>query len=126
MRIFMTKRFAKYVEDEGIEIDSLVASVHDINAARNQGQWSDLGGGVYKVRVARGGKVSSRGYRVILLLRRGDKAFYVQGFSKKDQANISAKELRLHKTDAKIMLKYDEEKIRDQLIGKQLLEIKDV
>ena len=91
MRIFMTKRFDKFALDEGIEIDSLIKLVQNIETGANAGQWSDLGGGVFKARVARKGEGSSGGYRVITLLRRGYKCFLVRGFTKNNLVNISEK-----------------------------------
>jgi hypothetical protein len=66
---------------------------------------ADLGGGVFKQRIARAGEGKSGGSRTLLLLRRGDRAVYVFGFEKKDMANISAKELLVYRELADIYLR---------------------
>ena len=44
---------------------------------------ADLGGEVIKQRIARPGQGRSKGYRTIILFRRGVKAFFVYGFAKR-------------------------------------------
>lgn len=50
---------------------------------------ADLGGGVFKQRVARKGQGKSGGYRVIVLYKISKLALFVHGFSKSDEDNIS-------------------------------------
>ena len=126
MRIFMTKRFDKFALDEGIEIDSLIKLVQNIETGGNPGQWSDLGGGVFKARVARKGEGSSGGYRVITLLRRGDKCFFVRGFAKKDLSNIDQKEVQLFKVQALEWLRWQGRELNIQLTTRKIKEIKNV
>jgi hypothetical protein len=112
VRIFKVSRFTRFAAKENIVDDELKAIVKDVLEA---GQAEvNLGGGVYKVRIARPGKGKSGGYRVIVLFRSGDLTFFVYGFSKSDQSNISQKEL--------VQLK---ETARDwfSLTGKQLDEL---
>lgn len=53
---------------------------------------ADLGGGVIKQRVARPGEGRSGGYRTLILYRQAHRAFFVYGFAKSQQANISGEE----------------------------------
>ena len=64
---------------------------------------ADLGGEVIKQRIARPGQGRSRGYRTIILFRRGVKAFFVYGFSKSQRANINDDEAQHFKEAAKIV-----------------------
>jgi hypothetical protein len=50
---------------------------------------ADLGGGAIKQRIARRGQGKSGGFRVVILYRRGSRAFFVYGFAKNERANIS-------------------------------------
>lgn len=43
---------------------------------------ADLGGVVFKQRIARTGAGKSSGYRATVLLRSGERAFFVYGFAK--------------------------------------------
>jgi hypothetical protein len=69
---------------------------------------ADLGGGVIKQRIARRGQGRSGGYRSIILFRFASRAIFAYGFAKRDQDNISAKELRAFRLLAKTMLNMDE------------------
>ena len=70
---------------------------------------ADLGGGIYKQRIARSGQGKSGGYRSIIIFRTGDKAFFVYGFAKNDRDNISQVEKETLKELAKELLNYSEE-----------------
>jgi len=71
----------------------------------------DLGGGVIKQRIARAGAGRSKGYRSIVLYRKGDKAFFVYGFSKNELDNIQGDEEALFKKVAKSVLALSDEQI---------------
>ncbi len=68
---------------------------------------ADLGGGVIKQRIARPGRGKSGGVRAILLLRRGELAFFVHGFAKSDRENLRRDELRALRALADEMLGLD-------------------
>jgi hypothetical protein len=65
---------------------------------------ADLGGGVIKQRIARLGQGRSKGYRTIILFRRGARAFFVYGFAKNRRANIDDDEEKQFKEAAKHVL----------------------
>jgi len=65
---------------------------------------AELGGEVIKQRIARPGQGRSKGYRTIIFLRRGDKAFFVYGFAKSQRANIDDNEREQFKDAARIVL----------------------
>ncbi len=54
---------------------------------------ADLGGGVVKQRISRKGSGRSGGFRVIVLFRRGRRAFFVYGFAKSSRQNLRRDEL---------------------------------
>ena len=65
---------------------------------------ADLGGGVYKQRIAREGEGKRGGYRTIVLLKRGERAFFVYGFAKNKLENITATDIIFYKESAKDIL----------------------
>ena len=65
---------------------------------------ADLGGGVIKLRIARPGEGKSGGSRSIVLFRKGDRAVFVFGVEKKDQANIGPDDLRRFRELAEVFL----------------------
>ena len=90
LQTFKTKAFARFADREGLEDAALC------DAVRRAGEGlidADLGGGVIKHRIARKGGGRSGGFRMIVLFRRGERAFFVHGFAKSDRDNLRRKEL---------------------------------
>ena len=54
---------------------------------------ADLGGGVYKKRIAQPGRGKSGSSRTLLASNRQDRWIFVFGFEKNDRANVSDREL---------------------------------
>jgi hypothetical protein len=101
VRIFKSRWFQRFARKEGIEDAALREAVARAEAGQID---ADLGGEVIKQRIARPGEGKSKGYRTIILFRRGAKAFFVYGFSKSKRANINDDEEQQFKDAAKIVL----------------------
>ena len=72
-RIYKNRWFAKFANREGISDATLVAAIDQANRGLID---ADLGGEVIKQRIPRPGQGKSKGYRVIILFRRGAMAFF--------------------------------------------------
>ena len=59
-----------------------------------------------------------------IIFRKEDKAFFVYGFAKNDQDNISKDELRAFKSAAKELLALSDEQIKLLVVNKALIEVK--
>ena len=90
MQTFKTKAFARFADREGLEDAALCEAVR---RARSGLIDADLGGGVIKQRIARKGGGRSGGFRMIVLFRRGELAFFVYGFAKSGRENLRRNEL---------------------------------
>jgi hypothetical protein len=86
---------------------------------------ADLGGGVFKQRVARSGAKKSGGYRSILCFKAGWHTFFDDGFAKSERGNVSAKELRALKKLADELLGYSAVKIASAEAAGALIEMVD-
>jgi hypothetical protein len=84
---------------------------------------ADLGGDVYKKRIARAGAGKSGGYRVILCFRREERTFFIYGFAKSDRDNIKSDELKAFKDVAKTMFVLTKQQIEGYLKRGVLVEI---
>jgi hypothetical protein len=74
MRVFKTKCFDRFARKRGISDTKLIGITTDLE----QGRWgADLGGNVYKIRLARPGEGKSGGYRTIVIFRSGERAFSI-------------------------------------------------
>jgi hypothetical protein len=90
VRIFKNTWFSRFAKKEGITDDDLKSVVSDLE----KGLWdADLGGAVYKKRIARSGEGKSGGYRTIVFFKSGFRAFFPYGFAKSDKENIADDEL---------------------------------
>ena len=108
MRIFKNKWFVRFARKEGISDVKLREAV---NAAEGGKIDADYGGGVIKQRIARPNEGKSSGYRTIILYRKEDKAFFVYGFAKKDQDNITAEEARAFKDLCGVVFQHTNERL---------------
>jgi hypothetical protein len=121
VRVFKYSWFARFAAKEGIADDELKAIVNDtLEVGRAE---ADLGGGVYKMRIARPGEGKSGGYRVIVYFRSQFRTFFVYGFGKSARANISQKEELAFKKDAKYDFALTDEQIRAWLEKGSLIEV---
>ena len=114
MRIFKNRWFTRFAKRERLS-DKILQQV--IDEAEREVVDADLGGNIIKQRVARAGQGKSGGYRTIIVFKKGDKAFFVYGFSKSDRENIDRDELITFKKSAKELLSLSDKQI-EQLLKK--------
>ena len=119
MRIFKSKWFAKFAHKNGLSDTALRAAALEIEAGNFD---ADLGGYVYKQRIARDGQGKRGGYRTIVLFKRGERAFFVYGFAKSELANITGDLVGFRKVAGK-RLSENEEAIRKHIESGALIEI---
>ena len=120
MRIFKNTWFNRFAKKEGITDAELRETVNQLEKEQAD---TDLGGGVYKVRMARPGEGKSGGYRVIVFFKSGERTFFVYGFTKSDRGNISRGELSGFKADAKTDLLLTDEQISVRLRKGTIIEV---
>ena len=120
MRVFKNTRFTRFADKEDILDTELREAVNRLEAGQAD---ANLGGNVYKIRVARSGEGKSGGYRVIVLFKNGDKTFYVYGFAKSERSNISEKELRKYKKLAEKYFLMTAEQLGEMIKDGQLIEL---
>ena len=120
MRVFKYTGFSRFASKEGITDQELLEIVDQLEADQAD---ANLGGDVYKVRVARQGEGKSGGHRVIVYFRNEFRTFFSYGFTKSDRGNISKKELKAFKEDAKLQFSFTEEQIKVALQKGTLIEI---
>jgi len=106
MSVYMTKEFSRFARKAALKHDELLAAAQAVAS----GHWdADLGGGVFKQRIARAGAGKSGGFRTIILFKVGGHHFFVHGFAKNDKANVTPKELKALKALARLFHGLDAE-----------------
>jgi len=79
----------------------------------------NLGGGLFKVRVASENSGKSSAYRTIIVFRKDDRAVMVYGFMKKEQENLSKEDLKSFKILSKDILELELEEL-EKAIEKEI------
>ena len=109
MRVFKNAWFERFARKEKISADVLWDAIERAEKGLVD---ADLGGGVIKQRIARPGGSKSKGYRSIVLFRKGERAFFVYGFAKSDLGNIRDDEEEQFKKAARLVLGLTDDQIR--------------
>jgi hypothetical protein len=120
VRIFKNSWFARFAEKEDIADGELRELVDQLEAGQVD---ADLGGGVYKMRIARSGEGKSGSYRVIVFFRSEERTFYTYGYAKSARGNISQKELKMLKRAAKKYFSMTSDQLRERIEHGQLVEL---
>ncbi|MGO8739966.1 type II toxin-antitoxin system RelE/ParE family toxin [Rhodoblastus sp.] len=120
MSVYVTKEFARFARKAGLADAKLLQAAEDVAAGHYD---ADLGGGVFKQRVAREGGGKSGGFRTIILFRVGSQSFFAHGFAKSDKANVSAKELKALKRLADVLLRFSQQELEAAQAAGELIEV---
>lgn len=120
MSVYKTKAFARFCRKAGLTDAQLAAAAALVVEGRFD---ADLGGGVYKQRVARAGGGKSGGFRTLLAFRAGRSCFFVYGFAKSAKANVTAKELEALQAYAALLLSYDAGELKLAVDHGELVEL---
>lgn len=121
MRIFKTVYFHRLAAHEGLSDPQIVKIVEEMEAGLHNG---DLGGGVFKKRIAIGSRGKRGGLRSILAFKKGDKAIFLYGYAKNVQENISRNEQEAFKKLAKAYLILNDLSLKELLNPGELIEVK--
>ena len=120
MRVFKTRWFQRWAKKEGLSDATLLGAVDEMEQGLVD---ADLGGSVFKKRVPLPGQGKRGSVRTLLAFRLSDKAFFIFGFAKNKQANISSKEERAIKLLATEFLGYTEHALKKALDAGELVEV---
>ncbi len=119
-RIFKTRAFVSALKKLGIADAALMLAVRELSEGLHDG---DLGGGLYKKRIAVDGKGKRGSVRTIIATRAGRDWFYLYGFRKNERADITQREQVALKMLAKDLLALDEDALQIALRDRAIEEI---
>jgi hypothetical protein len=121
MKTLKTKKFASFASKNSISDEMLKA----IAAQFADGKIDvNLGGGVYKQRLARPGAGKSGGYRVIIFYKKDNLVIFFDVFAKSSKKNLSRSELQYAVKLADCLLNLTLKQIRALLKSGTLIEVK--
>lgn len=101
MVVFKRRGFARWQATEDLADSALCVAVREMESGLVD---ADLGGCLYKKRIARPGGGKSAGYRTLLSARLGDRYVFLFGFAKSAQANVSTEEKKAMRYTGKLFL----------------------
>ena len=121
MEVLKRKDFARWQAGERLLDEALCTAVREMELGLID---ADLGGFLYKKRVARPGGGKSGGYRTLLSVRIGDRYVFLHGFSKNDKADITPDEKKTLRFAGKTFLSMSFEVLATALRSGLLLEVR--
>ncbi len=120
MRVFKTRDFQEWADDEGLTDAQLLAAIDEMERGLID---ANLGGNVYKKRIATRGRGKSGSLRTLIVYKQADRAFFVYGFAKNERANISAKDKKALKVLATQLLGYTDVGLKKAMRKNELIEV---
>ncbi len=119
-RIFKTRYFSNWLEKTELTDALLLNAVEEMERGLID---ADLGGGVFKKRVALPNRGKSGSIRTLIATNKNDRWFFMLGFEKNQRDNIDKSELKLLKEYAKTMLSFSDAMLDTALKRNDLKEI---
>src|SRR5579872_3220332 len=101
MTIYKYRNFHLWAKSENLTDEMLTQAVDEM---KNGLFDVNLGGGLYKKRVAMQGKGKSGGFRTLIAFKHEKAAFFIYGFAKNVRENITEKEKEVYKKLSKYYL----------------------
>ncbi len=120
MQIFKNRWFNKWAKKEKLVDSVLITAVAEMEQGLID---AELGGYVVKKRIPLPGRGKRGGARTILAYRIEEKAFFIYGFAKNRQDNLSATELEALQILAADILGYDNATLKKLVEQKKLIEV---
>jgi hypothetical protein len=123
MRLFENKRFYRWARDEGLTEKALCQAAKEVI---DGGVEADLGGYLFKKRIAGKGGGKSGGYRTIVGYRRGNtsRVVFLYGFAKNERPNITGREHEALSIAATALIDATDKQVADLILRGRLFELR--
>lgn len=120
MPVFKRREFARWQVREKIPDAMLCVAVNEMERGLID---ADLGGALYKKRIARQGSGKSSGYRTLLAARVGERYVFLHGFAKNEQSNVTLGEKKALQYAGRVFLALSSEALAVAIKSGVLLEV---
>jgi hypothetical protein len=121
-RVFKTRYFSRWMRKTQLRDSVLCAAVAEMKLGLVD---ADLGGGVFKKRVAFPGRGKSGSARTLVATQKAQRWFFVFGFEKSERDNITLAELEAVQHVAADLFRLTEQQLDAQLTSAAMTEICD-
>ena len=122
MRAYKTKTFDRWTGKAGLTDAALLDAVAQMERGLID---ADLGGNLFKKRIALPGRGKSGSARTIVATRFGDVLFFLYGFEKNDRDNIDSREMAALKLAGSALLELTAEGLAGAMARGELKELGD-
>lgn len=120
MIVYKTRWFNRWAQKQELDDVSICAAVREMSGGLYD---AELGGGLFKKRIARPGQGKRGGYRTLIASNKGDKWFFVFGFPKNERSNIDRGEEEALKRLATELLSLTPEALEIARQDNELIEV---
>jgi len=120
MKFLATKRFAQWATKQRVLESDLSAAAREVATGSYE---ANLGGHLFKKRIATGSRGKSHGVRTIVCCEKDNRLIFLYGFAKNERPNITAKELKTFKEFAKILLSLSDSEVAQAIIQGDFVEL---
>ncbi|RCX06689.1 type II toxin-antitoxin system RelE/ParE family toxin [Marinomonas foliarum] len=118
--IYKTKEFCSLTKKDRLSDMDLIEACDEIQRGLVD---ADLGGALYKKRVATEGKGKSGGYRTIIGAVIGEKYFFLYAFAKNKRANITKKEQMALRELAQVFISFSQVELESLIASNELIKV---
>lgn len=122
MRVFAIKRFYKWAGKHDLSDELLLSAVKEIEAGLVD---ADLGGNLYKKRIATKGRGKRSSVRTLLAFSTGKATFYLLGFEKSERDTIKPDEKAALQELALAYLDLSKKELEQRLSKGALIEVEE-
>ena len=119
-RILKTRTFNRWLRKTLLSDTALLKAINEMERGLVD---ADLGGNVYKKRVAMPGRGKSGSTRTLIATNRQNRWFFMFGFEKNDKENITQAELAYLQEVAQIFLGYSSDELQLAIDKGEFLEV---
>jgi hypothetical protein len=119
-RIFKTRTFSRWMNKAGVTDASLIKAIREMEQGLID---AELGGYLFKKRVALLGQGKRGGARTIVASRLNNRWFFLYGFLKNERDNIGSIELKALQGVAKAVLELNDVQIKKALTAHEIIEV---
>ena len=119
-RILKTRTFNRWLRKTLLTDTALLKAIDEMEQGLVD---ADLGGNIYKKRVALPGRGKSGSTRTLIATNRQDRWFFMFGFEKNDKENITQAELAYLQEVAQIFLGYSSDELQLAIDKGEFLEV---
>src|SRR5262245_45214245 len=121
MRIFKNKAFHRWAKDVGLSDKKLKETVNEISDGLYE---ANLGGNIFKKRIALDSRGKSSGLRNIVAFKIDKHVFFIYGYAKNVRSSISEQEEIALKKLAKLYFSFSDEQIAQAINIGEFFEVK--